>query len=235
MRGIDVDGRGTIVNGRGVVGGQSVTVPDTTVLHLDANEITATDGDSLTTWPDISGNANDVTGGSPTYVENVRDGNPVVRFNGSSDTLSAYPTSYSQPVTIMVAFNPNIDGNQHSVFATSSSGTPRGHWTIDGSQWWTFSNGSGSTTGGSPNDAWMIATAIIDGSNTVVRVNGVDDFNTSIGTSNWGGFRVGEHYQNHSYMDGDYGEIVFVPERLTSTELQEQEDRLARNWNVTLE
>lgn len=66
--------------------------PGGLVGWYDAAALTGlSDADSVTTWPDASGNGNDVTQGTaankPTYQTNELNGRPVVRFDGTDDRL----------------------------------------------------------------------------------------------------------------------------------------------------
>ncbi|MGE4285334.1 MAG: LamG-like jellyroll fold domain-containing protein [Phycisphaerae bacterium] len=55
---------------------------------LDATALTGfSDGDTVSTWPDISGGGNDaVSPGDPTYRADALNGRPVIEIAGSSDT-----------------------------------------------------------------------------------------------------------------------------------------------------
>lgn len=55
-------------------------------IWLKADAQSYTDGQSVTTWTDSSGNANDFVTDStnPTFKTNIVNGKPVVRFNGTS-------------------------------------------------------------------------------------------------------------------------------------------------------
>lgn len=62
-------------------------------LWLKADAITGlSDGNAVTTWSDSSGQGNDATqavaGSKPLYKTNIINGNPVVRFDGTDDSLN---------------------------------------------------------------------------------------------------------------------------------------------------
>lgn len=89
------------------------------VLHYSADAITGvSDAGSLSSWLDISGNANDagsasgVTGATnPTYY--TGSGTPYVRFNGSTDILvsstNSFTSVYTQHATIVVVYKTQSD------------------------------------------------------------------------------------------------------------------------------
>ena len=59
------------------------TIPDNTVAHYDASQLSLDDGDTVSVWPDEQGdNDLDTQIGSPTYVESGINGNPAIAFDG---------------------------------------------------------------------------------------------------------------------------------------------------------
>lgn len=100
------------------------------VLWLDASYITGfNDGDSVTTWSDLSGNGNDATQATaskrPVYKVNIINGRPVVRFDGTDDFMAAPtgarpPTSYT--VFIVAAINNLVPATYYRLIATLDSG-----------------------------------------------------------------------------------------------------------------
>ena len=80
----------------------------TRAFHFDASAITGlADGDPVTTWADISGNARDATEATnkPAYKTNARAGKAAVRFDGVNDRMrtAALGAPIAQPVTFFVA------------------------------------------------------------------------------------------------------------------------------------
>lgn len=77
-------------------------------LWLDASKITGlADGAAVGSWTDASGNGHTATAtgnARPTYKTNIVGGRPVVRFDGSNDTLvtAAYAANLAQPCTYVV-------------------------------------------------------------------------------------------------------------------------------------
>lgn len=69
-----------------------------------ADALVLANGASVATWTDSSGNGLDATGAGvlqPTYVTNVLNGQPVVRFNGGNYLLTASATG-TQPITVFL-------------------------------------------------------------------------------------------------------------------------------------
>lgn len=74
-------------------------------LWLDASAITGlNDGDSVTTWSDLSGNGKDATGttNKPTYKKDIFSGKPIVRFDGSNDVMTGSAWSFTSMTLLMV-------------------------------------------------------------------------------------------------------------------------------------
>ena len=75
-------------------------------LHLDASALTGlSDGNTVTTWPDASGLANNATAsGTPIYKTGVLNGQPVVRFSGASRFTTANLSSqFPTAATVFIA------------------------------------------------------------------------------------------------------------------------------------
>ncbi len=107
------------------------------VWRFESDQITGlSDGDLISTWPDISGNGRNATGVSttrPTYKTNILNGQPVARFSGAADIRMTTPaiSAISMPTTIFVvashtasSFSQIFDGlgtsNRHALFASTS-------------------------------------------------------------------------------------------------------------------
>ena len=73
---------------RSLITGDTVSLPDNTVAHYDASQLSLNDGDTVSVWPDEQGdNDLDIQTGSPTYVESGINGNPAIAFD--DDALEA--------------------------------------------------------------------------------------------------------------------------------------------------
>ena len=104
------------------------------VFYVDASYITGlNDGDSVTTWSDLSGNGNDATqetaAAKPVYKVNIINGRPVVRFDATDDNLvitnggTLFRNKPGGTVIAVVAFN--LTGNKQYLAALTPSGAGR--------------------------------------------------------------------------------------------------------------
>lgn len=92
------------------------------VMHLDAGQIVATDGDPVATWADVSVAGNDATqataGAQPTYVASnaAFNGHATVSFDGTDDYMNlngSIVTVDSFTLFIVGNFDVINDGGQH--------------------------------------------------------------------------------------------------------------------------
>ncbi len=84
----------------------SITIPTANLkLHLRSDLAVTSTSSAVSNWGDVSGCDNDATqatgGNQPTFISNVINGNPVLRFNGST-TKMFLPT----PETLGIEENP---------------------------------------------------------------------------------------------------------------------------------
>src|ERR1700752_640719 len=73
-------------------------------LWLAAGNLTLSDGQAVTTWPDVSGTSNNATESthSPIFKTNIINGLPVVRFDGVSSKLSLVNDVGQHSTTLIV-------------------------------------------------------------------------------------------------------------------------------------
>lgn len=96
-------------------------------LWLKADAITGkTNGSSVDTWIDSSGNSasatNPTSAHQPTYVTNVTNGLPIVRFDGTDDELFSAVSSSAAQQTIVAVVSPASTSGTPGVFGASGQG-----------------------------------------------------------------------------------------------------------------
>jgi hypothetical protein len=152
------------------------TISANLVMWLDANALTGlTDGDSLTTWTDESGNGNAPAGSGstrPLYKTSIRNGNPAVYFDGTDDYLfkSTNVIPYTGNWTIFIvckngSFCAPISSND-GTSDTSSSDTS---WRLDSGSgnYRSVVGWLGGSTIGTDDSGWHIFTMDNTASTTV--------------------------------------------------------------------
>jgi hypothetical protein len=240
----------TVMSGAGV---ETLSVTSGLVLRMHAEAGVATSGSNVTSWTDQSATAavfSQATGANqPTYVANAYVGKHCVRFNGSSQYLTAAAvvsalnlTQYtvltvSRPSSLSAADQrvfSNIDGTAHTGFAIGYSNFPRYRWTYgDGATLWGPTGGTPSTsalhsfgftavpTGSIRETTYVDMTAVVtDGVTPVGNAN----IAPAIGTINT--------TPGSNLLNGDICEILVYNRVLTSGELASLKTDFNTAWGT---
>lgn len=137
-------------------------------LWLDASQITGlNDGDALGTWPDLSGNGNDVIQGAaskrPLYKAGILNGKPVVRYDGVDDALANAGFTDLAGAPSASLFTVKVQPASVGVLVALYSGCGFGTFNIANTKYWRVDNSCDVT--GTPNwTAWHYESLIFDGS-----------------------------------------------------------------------
>lgn len=212
------------------------------VLWLDASQITGlSDGGSVTTWEDKSGEGNDATqataGFRPTYQTNEINSLPIVQFDGTDDFLaltSPLPTGNSAR-TVFVVFSLVADAN-NALISWGNNSIDQG-WIVRTKNNASFAlqrigndiEGAGGLT---VVDTPYLFTASEDGSNNAdARIDGVS-FGTSSSATNTGTNLgcIGCFDTSQQFANARIGEIRVFDVFLDSTNRAEVEALLMSKW-----
>ena len=131
--------------GSGAVRGGCGTVADTPIpteglaLWLKADTLALVDGDAVITWSGVSGNGNDATQGTvanrPTYLADVLNDLPVVRFDGSDYFRGTFTSALSSDsMTVAMVVRPeasNVRGTLFGLTDSAADGTPYENFAIE--------------------------------------------------------------------------------------------------------
>ena len=217
---------------RSLITGDTVsTIPDNTVAHYDASQLSLDDGDTVSVWPDEQGdNDLNIQTGSPTYVESGINGNPAIAFDGVGDGLEDAGLSVNQPNTTYVVFEyqSGFDGGRVLSGVSERQLTA---W-ADGSQnnWRTF---AGNNLDATTDIGIQQMTAVFDGANSIIREEGVEIAVGDAGTNDLGGLSVGydaNDDDNPRYGDVYVSEIVVVNSGSVDLGFENQ---LLDKWGIT--
>lgn len=217
-----------------------VAIPDSEDLHYhydisESSSLTFSGGD-VVGIDDLVGDT-ELTGGSPTLLESEQNGLDVARFNASGDVLTgAFSSTFTQPNHVFMAFRDydtsagsstrfyigTDDGNNRQDF-----GTP-----ADGSEWRVET--SSGISGGSTDTNWHIASILFNGSNSHLRLDGVEIISGNAGSHDYNSVALGGlDWNNSNWSALDFGEAVHYPQDKTSIE-SDVEGYLADKWGVTI-
>jgi len=208
-------------------GSSGITLPDNTVAHYDASQLSLNNGDTVSVWPDEEGdNDLDIQTGSPTYLESGINGYPAIAFDG--DALEVTGLSVTQPNTTYVVFEyqsgfdagrllSGVSKHQLVLWAASSN-----------ENWKTYAGDSLNSTS---DIGIQQMTAVFDGANSSIRENGVETAVGDAGNNDLGGLSVGyDSYRNDYYVDAYVSEIVVVNSGSVDLDFENQ---LLEKWGIT--
>lgn len=206
---------------------------------------TASDGDVVQTWSDQSGNSNDAIqntpGRKPTYKTNIINGLPVIRFDGTTDSLlvSNIAPESGKRMTIFIVSTPTsgYSGALLSTYpagglgvqsVTSSFGGPIYKFYLDA---WSLASEYDSS---SPNIQTLVRsanTSVDFYRNGIFRETLTGIFNNSL-PSNPLGIGAGTDSTSGIYR-GDIAEIIIYNRALNSTEIEDINTYLKTKYSIT--
>lgn len=237
---------------------ESVAADADLVAHYDATELSLSDGDSVDTWPDMSGIGNTATQSDsakqPTYQATRIGGQPAVTFDGSDDWLRI-PNDETLSVTddrrheIIIVMQTTTGDRGFLVGKRVDHGNWVPHYLVeinhnsdirhstrhpDGD---TDHRTSGTVTDGSPH----IITGIWNEDTNEIRLDGsrisTTDASATPAFDSTGDVdgAIGTHYRGDTttgYYAGAIGEILVYDRVLSDEERSEIESHLAEKWGV---
>lgn len=235
LRGLDIQGRGPVSNGRCIVAG--TVMPDSLVSQYDARELILNDGDTVFTWNDGIGsnnlsNSNDY----PKYSASEINGNPAVEFNGSSEYISGSSRTISTPFTVIAVLRwttSNITNND-TFFSTTNS-SDDGFGMGDGTDKNFLRFGERLLGNQAEKNVNMIMTGIVNGTNSVIRRDGSEEISGDAGTDSIKGITIGraENLDGNNWA-GPIGILEIHNKELSGSELIDREQTIADEWGITI-
>jgi hypothetical protein len=232
-RAVDINGRGVRVEGRGV--GVGSAIPDSGLKHhFDATEISGSDGDSISTWPDKAG-SKDLTqatsSNQPTLKTGQLNGNDVVSFSLSTFLDVAFSEITQANHVFIVAkadkledgriFDSETGSDSHSIMLASGSSK--------------FALEAGSRLRASSWDKnWHIHSALFNGASSIKRLDGSQTASGDAGSLGLDGITVGQRAEGASEFQGDVAEILVYDQELTDSDRDAVESYLSDKWGITI-
>jgi hypothetical protein len=194
------------------------------------------DGAIISNWYDRSGNTSATGTSGPTFKRAIKNGLPVMRFNGSSQMLSSTLVS-GLPATITVIVKTNSTAiNQTCVYNGNTSSSGYGLYfdtnrnVLCGS---VISKADGASTLNYEVLTWQWT-----GTTHILRLNGVQQTlanATSVPNSPAGSLFIGASTSTGpEWFNGDIGEIIYRNAAVSTTIIQYDERYIGRKWGVTV-
>lgn len=206
-------------------------------VWVKADAITGlSDGDTVNTWSDSSGNSNDFIrgAGTPMYKTNIVNGLPAVMITSALGGKMTTPNfGAAQPDTIFIVFQRTTDGSAMCLYDGLGQFT----------QLLYNSSGSGSIAMFADNNlagttvatgVWAVFSSIFNGASSVTYSNGQSIITGDVGASNGGGMTIGETGGGSFNTDGVIAEILYYNSSLSTTNRQAVEDYLGTKYAITI-
>ncbi len=219
------------------------------VAWWDASSIGLADGTAVDTWADSSGNGFTLTGtltARPVYKTNIKNGLPVVRFDGSNDVMTN--TSFSDfadnyTVFCVMALSASA-GSPNGVFEVSKGTANTGFLLFGASgagntvDWEAVDNGARTATSGidDRNGTFRVWTCITNHGGSpscAIRQNGVQKGTATYANTNanlLNRIDVGERPGAIQPFKGDIGELFMFSRSLTDAEVGYMETYAMSRW-----
>lgn len=209
--------------------GTSVRFKSTSIVGLS-------NSDPVSTWSDLSGNANDATASGsdrPTYIADGGLGVPCVRFNGSN-FLALTSGISSQDLSIYCVLKADRSAGQRAVIGGSSSGSPLLRTNSTSRIQYEFLKNSvasiGQTTDDMQEEAHYISTVIYSSPNLSYFRNGIANGTASTSATFTNPInRIGAGNGESNWL-GDFYEIRIYPVAHNSTERAAVITELDTDW-----
>lgn len=215
---------------------------------IRANEGTdgVNDNDSVTTWNDQSGNGNDLTTNNtdPTFKTGIVNGLPVVRFNGSNNSMGRTGfTGLPTGSDVRTVFNlTSYSSAGYGGFAYGATTTDGVYGNVVGSNGNFYVQGWGSgndfDTGTTANGTgFNIHTSVFagNGANELEQfINGssVSTHTTTAYNTGTTEIELGREMDNSPYINMDAAEILIFSDNLSTTDREAVEEYLNTKYNL---
>ena len=207
-------------------------IPGDAINHYDASELTS---GTLSTFLDEKGDLDLSASDDPQVIENAKNGNSVVEYDSNDRHTATRSSSINSPLTKIIVIQRTADVDNNFISGgTNPEGNASNYIGVRDTTdvWFAGSSPDGEISGGSTDQQYHILIAIFDGANSEFWIDGsqlatgdtgtvTDDSMLISGPNTIGDFRLGEA-------------TVCGANLSTTGELQDEFDRLADKWDITL-
>lgn len=193
---------------------EASAIPDSENLQAryDARELNLTDGDAVSTWPDETGNGNDLSGTAATYRASEISGLPTVDFDGADDILeAAFSTTLSQPFHLFFLGQEQRSNSNDILISDSGASSGFVGLEVSGAETGEYELrkfGLSDDLLGGFNTNPHIHSLLADGSNAALRIDGANSGTGNTETTSWDGVVVGARGDGNQYADAQFVEIL---------------------------
>lgn len=186
-------------------------------------------------WSDKSASNNNVvqaTGSKqPSYVQNILNGKPVVRFTAASSQTMTTSTNFASPVSVIYVSRQTGGGNSRMLSGLANNWL-LGYWNGCHQQayfegWVTSSCGTPAST-----TSWYIQSVVETGSLSTYYEDGTQIASNANGVAGPNGFSLNGYLGTSEFSNGDIAEIVVYNRALSTAEREKIEGYLANKWGL---
>ena len=225
---------------RSLIDGSEVSaIPDDGLAHrYKADDLSLSDGDSVSTWSDLAG-SDDLTqttsSKQPTYKTGIINGQPVVRTDGTDDFLqTAFGTVINQAVEVyLVCQWASVDDNGDRIFDGETDRFLLYDRDADSSSAFMFA-GDNVGTGGIADTNANIWNLIYDGSNSELRKNDTTEATGDVGANAMDGLTIGAAKDDTFHKAVDFAEIFIYAQKLSASDRDDIHSYFSDEYGITI-
>lgn len=215
------------------------------VAWYDASQITGlTNGQAVATWPDLSGNGNDLTQGTagfrPIYKTDILNGMPSVRGDGVDDRLDTSNDGLllSQPTTIGVVVVFRSDFDNSPVIFDSLGGNRQVLWiepvaVVPPEIHWYAGNVVAAGVNVAVDTAYIF-NVVYNGASSTLRRNGTQIDADDAGSTGLDDLRLFNDFNLSNALNGDILEFWLYSAALSTAQQQQLESYAASKYGVSI-
>ena len=226
------------------------------ILWIRADDLSLSDGASVSAWADSSGNGNDLGSSAndpndPAFYSNQINGLPVVRFNSSTGTgtkliRNPFNSFSGNEITTIVVYKTSDSGDGLISYATSNDNNE--YLLYDNSNLRVYTGGNYKISSQAYNTAnFTILSQKWRNSDNAIHLfkDGTNNYNSTLGAGNvidnGGCLSIGGEqdavdgsYQNSQAFDGDIAEIIMFDNYLNDAQRTIIENYLNVKYGITI-
>ena len=206
----------------------------TPAAWYDASQETFNDNDAVGTFTDRSGNSRNLTqsttANKPIFKTNILNGNPVLRFNGTSHEMATSSFTLTDPVT---AFSVHVWRSYINTYPSILDGlTPNTlNYVYGGGVMTPYSGGFWAVNHGSSLDTPLFSTLKLNGASSELFANGASMGTTSASAA-LGGIQL-SHAYGGQWSNADQAEVIFYASAISTENIAMISSYLSLKYAIT--